>query len=536
MVIPRASLPTAFLEGLSAFRDIDAETDMMQIKNKDVMAFVVYPCELENVPEFGGFQEWLNSFELIKGKRSHWSSKSEKVMAILKGCFRIYKTPLPPHVMDPSLPITEGEEGLFGGLPSNKPTKVLIRAYMVKALNLKPSDVTNTTDAYIVLLLGKQRLSDKEHYISKQQNPVFGRCFEFVANFPQDCILHVQLFDWNLVGSDALIGETVIDLENRFYSKHRPTCGLARVYETFAKGLETFSRDDIYNVDETGINWKALPKKSIASKRESTAPGFKVSKESVTAMVCANASRTHTLPLLVIDKSKKPRCFKNVSCLPTLYKAQKSTWMNSAHFSEWYSKVFIPNVKKLREREGKTGKVLLILDNAPCHPCVEILNAIDDDFSVMYLLPNVTALVQPMDQGVIVKLKTIYRKRSFAEITFGRKRRSQQRETVHWTGCAPLTRFPPSGRASKFEAVTTSQFRKRLTHSYRSLFCFVPRVNKWKGGREKRKKTGYLTQRNELFSFLCSRWANEDGEYGLESLASVEGDFARKVFVGPGAP
>ncbi|GFQ75568.1 fer-1-like protein 6, partial [Trichonephila clavata] len=57
-------------------------------------------------------------------------------------------------------------------------------------------------------------------------------CFEFVANFPQDSILHVQLFDWNLVGADALIGETVIDLENRFYSKHRPTCGLARVYET----------------------------------------------------------------------------------------------------------------------------------------------------------------------------------------------------------------------------------------------------------------------------------------------------------------
>ncbi|GFV12266.1 hypothetical protein TNCV_1537621 [Trichonephila clavipes] len=31
-------------------------------------------------------------------------------------------------------------------------------------------------------------------------------------------------------------------------------------------------------------------------------------------------------------------------------------------------------------------------------------------------------------------------------------------------------------------------------------------------------------------------WANEDGEYGLESPASMEGDFARKVFIGPGAP
>ncbi|GFU15132.1 otoferlin [Nephila pilipes] len=138
--------------------------------------FQVYPVELENVPEFGGFQEWLHSFELTKGKRTPWSSTSEKVMAIMKvGCIRIYKTPLPHPVMDPTLPITEGQEGLFGGLPKNKPMKVLIRAYMVKALELKPSDVTNTTDAYIVLVLGKQRLSGKEHYISKQLNPVFGR-------------------------------------------------------------------------------------------------------------------------------------------------------------------------------------------------------------------------------------------------------------------------------------------------------------------------------------------------------------------------
>ncbi|GFS60000.1 tigger transposable element-derived protein 1 [Trichonephila inaurata madagascariensis] len=95
---------------------------------------------------------------------------------------------------------------------------------------------------------------------------------------------------------------------------------------------EGYSRDDVYNVDETGVNWKALPRKSLASKRESTAPGFKISKERGTAMVCANAGGTHSLPLLVIRKSNMPRCFKNVSCIPTLYKLQKSAWMNSALF------------------------------------------------------------------------------------------------------------------------------------------------------------------------------------------------------------
>ena len=57
------------------------------------------------------------------------------------------------------------------------------------------------------------------------------RCFEFEATFPQDSVLNVQVYDWDLLGSDDLIGETRIDLENRFYSRHRATCGLATRYD-----------------------------------------------------------------------------------------------------------------------------------------------------------------------------------------------------------------------------------------------------------------------------------------------------------------
>ena len=44
-------------------------------------------------------------------------------------------------------------------------------------------------------------------------------------------MLTVQVVDWDLVGADDLIGETRIDLENRFYSRHRATCGVANTYD-----------------------------------------------------------------------------------------------------------------------------------------------------------------------------------------------------------------------------------------------------------------------------------------------------------------
>ena len=173
---------------------------------------------------------------------------------------------------------------------------------------------------------------------------------------------------------------------------------------------EGYTRDDVYNADETEINWRALPKKSLAARKEATAPGFKTSKERITAMVCANASGNHILPLLVIGKAKKPRCFKNVVCFPTTYKSQKSAWMNLQVFIDWYTNDFIPQVKRQREQEGRNGKVLLVLDNAPSHPSEDTLNEIESCFRVMFLPPNVTALIQPMDQGVIEKLKRLYRK------------------------------------------------------------------------------------------------------------------------------
>lgn len=55
--------------------------------------------------------------------------------------------------------------------------------------------------------------------------------FELTVSFPLETELTLYVFDHDLVGSDDLIGKTRVDLENRFFSRHRAGCGLALHYD-----------------------------------------------------------------------------------------------------------------------------------------------------------------------------------------------------------------------------------------------------------------------------------------------------------------
>ncbi|XP_038221607.1 jerky protein homolog-like, partial [Zerene cesonia] len=79
-------------------------------------------------------------------------------------------------------------------------------------------------------------------------------------------------------------------------------------------------------------------------------------------------------------------------------------------FIDWYDNTFIPEVKKRQNEIGKEGNVLLLLDNAPTHPSAELLERENGKFKAKFLPPNVTSLLQPMDQSVIETLKRLYRK------------------------------------------------------------------------------------------------------------------------------
>ncbi|KFW76846.1 Fer-1-like 6, partial [Manacus vitellinus] len=196
-----------------------------QKETPNLATLQIYEGDLES--EFNNFEDWVKTFQLLRGKSNDevHADAEDRIIGKFKGSFCIYPSPEDGSLMD------RGQPRILQGIPPNHSVKVLIRVYIVAAFNLSPADPDGKSDPYIVLKLGNTEIKDRENYIPKQLNPVFGRSFEIQATFPKDSLLRVLIYDHDFVGTDDLIGETKIDLENRFYSRHRATCGLQSQYE-----------------------------------------------------------------------------------------------------------------------------------------------------------------------------------------------------------------------------------------------------------------------------------------------------------------
>ena len=119
------------------------------------------------------------------------------------------------------------------------------------------------------------------------------------------------------------------------------------------------------------------------------------------------------MPLQVIGKAKCPRCFKglNMKLLPVVYNGQTNVWMTCDILHAWFHHSFVPTVRDELSKLGLLPKAVLVLDNCPAHPEAEELVSDDGNIFAHFLPPNVTSLIQPMDQGVLVALKRRYKRK-----------------------------------------------------------------------------------------------------------------------------
>ena len=119
-----------------------------------------------------------------------------------------------------------------------------------------------------------------------------------------------------------------------------------------------------------------------------------------------NAAGEKAIESLVLWRSKKPRCFKNIKSLSRphgiYYYSSPKVWMITEIMTSVLGKIN-------RQMEVAKRKIILFMDNAPYYP--ESLSGRYSNIKVEFLPKNTTSRLQPLDAGIIRNFKLEYRKK-----------------------------------------------------------------------------------------------------------------------------
>ena len=170
-----------------------------------------------------------------------------------------------------------------------------------------------------------------------------------------------------------------------------------------------YSPRDVWNEDETGCFWKAMPEKSLSQKGK-RCRGGKNTMQRITAGFFVNAEGKKE-GLIVIGSSRLPRCFTRLQnpsypCGAKYFSNEKA-WMRTEIMVTILTR--LNNRVKIEERH-----IILFLDNAPRHP--PSLTDMFSNIKVAFLPKNTTSRTQPLDAGIIKVWKVYYKRRLLRHI------------------------------------------------------------------------------------------------------------------------
>lgn len=189
--------------------------------------------------------------------------------------------------------------------------------------------------------------------------------------------------------------------------------------------VETFGDEFVYTLSEARLFYQLLPSQirpdgqdgEIAARNAVDRYGLSTGggkTPRVLVLLCANATGTHKIPLLVVGKEEAPSCLtalqppdSEVSSaltgvdagrgLGASYYSQREVWCDDRTFQHWCRKVFVPAVRRRTSRP-----VLLIAEN----PGGRIMPFYEEHVSTAFLPPrasiganDVALLTQPADQN-----------------------------------------------------------------------------------------------------------------------------------------
>lgn len=168
--------------------------------------------------------------------------------------------------------------------------------------------------------------------------------------------------------------------------------------KTILPGLiQDYAPNEVYNADETGLFFKALPSGSLVFKEEKPS-GVKFPKDRITLLFICNMDGSDK-KVFSIGRAKKPHSFRGKQ-IPIKYFANQKSWMTSTIWTN----ILLEFDKELSKQNKK---IILFVDNAACHQLNDECTL--KNINVKYLPANTTSLIQPLDQGIIHCFKVFYR-------------------------------------------------------------------------------------------------------------------------------
>lgn len=219
-------------------------------------------------------------------------------------------------------------------------------------------------------------ISSKYAYVDSKSWGSKGKRYERLQR-PQWPVLEAALFEWHMTLQAAAVpinseliratakalwirlpeyrDQPIPEFSNNFIHRYKKRHGIqkykqhgeaasAEITEDTERDMNTireklleYREQDIYNMDETGLFWKALPDTTLATEQQA---GKKKEKARISIALCCNADGSHKLPLWFIGKSRHPVAFggtgnPRIRPLGCEYRNNAKSWMTTQIMDEW---------------------------------------------------------------------------------------------------------------------------------------------------------------------------------------------------------
>ncbi|MCK5921306.1 MAG: hypothetical protein KAG66_10220 [Methylococcales bacterium] len=91
--------------------------------------------------------------------------------------------------------------------------------------------------------------------------------------------------------------------------------------------------EQIYNMDETGLQWKRMPNSTFVPREVHQAKGRKINKNRITILFCCNLAATCKMKPLVVHTAARPHPYRHLKSMDqsgVYWKKANRSWMNAS--------------------------------------------------------------------------------------------------------------------------------------------------------------------------------------------------------------